>query len=739
MADANLLDSRVIPAAAMPADRRRFALGMAAAFTAVSVVAAASLYAIHTELTASALSRRTALATLAATTLAEKFDRTLDVGVALATRVRFRELIELGQWADAALILSNVPRDLPYVDRIGLVARDGALVAGVPEVLVPGRQNRADFDWFRDVMRDGRPHLSRIYRRPAAPQVNIFVAAVPIRSGTGDLLGVMSVQMEVERFFSWLRGIDIGAGGTFLVVDRAGTAAYRPGLPANADAADLSGYPAVQAALAGRSGVDISREGNGGVELVAAYSPVGKHGWGVVAAQPAAEVFRTRNLLLALAAGAYLLVAACFLVYLRLRFSRQRERIAEERRLAREALQRHAERLRVLHGIDKAILQGRSPQDIAGAVVQPLRELLGVPRAIVNLIDARRGDVEWLAAAGRQRTHVGPGVRFPARFLGETEALARGEPQVIDTRRLPPGPEVDALVASGVHVYMAVPMISGGELIGAISFGGETGVFPPEQVTIAEEVAAQLAIAISQARLVDRVQRHSEELEARVRERTAELEAFSYSVSHDLRAPLRAVDGFAGLLEREHAAQLDAEGRRLLAVVRASAVRMGRLVDDLLNFSRVTRLELAPGPLDMRELAASVVAELSPQHPAARVDIGELPPAKGDHALLRQVFVNLVGNALKYSAKVAEPRVEIGGRAGDGVCEYWVRDNGAGFDPRYAGKLFGVFQRLHGEEQFEGTGVGLAIVQRVVARHGGRVRAEGEVGRGATFTFSLPA
>jgi light-regulated signal transduction histidine kinase (bacteriophytochrome) len=309
---------------------------------------------------------------------------------------------------------------------------------------------------------------------------------------------------------------------------------------------------------------------------------------------------------------------------------------------------------------------------------------------------------------------------------------------VIDTRKLPPGPEVDALVASGVHIYMAVPMISGGELIGAISFGDETGRFPAEQVTIAEEVAAQLAIAIAQARLVDRVRRHSEELEERVRERTAELEAFSYSVSHDLRAPLRAIDGFAGLLEREHAAQLDAEGRRLLAVVRASALRMSRLIDDLLNFSRLSRLEPSPQPLDMRELAASVVAELSAQYPAARVELGALPPAKGDHALLRQVLLNLVGNALKYSAKHAQPLVEIGGTAGEGGNEYWVRDNGAGFDPRYAGKLFGVFQRLHSPDEFEGTGVGLAIVQRIVTRHGGTIRAEAEPGRGATFIFEFP-
>lgn len=217
-----------------------------------------------------------------------------------------------------------------------------------------------------------------------------------------------------------------------------------------------------------------------------------------------------------------------------------------------------------------------------------------------------------------------------------------------------------------------------------------------------------------------------------------ELESFSYSVSHDLRAPLRAVDGYAQMLQEDYAAALDDEGRRLLGVVRSEAGRMGQLIDDLLEFSRTGRQALKLDAVDMEALAREAAAQLGAGFPGAAVEIACLPQAKGDRAMLKQVWLNLIGNGLKYSARRPQPQVEVGGRADGEEAEYWVRDNGAGFDSRYANKLFGVFQRLHSAEEFPGTGVGLAIVQRVVARHGGRVRAEGAVDGGACFTFTLP-
>lgn len=412
-------------------------------------------------------------------------------------------------------------------------------------------------------------------------------------------------------------------------------------------------------------------------------------------------------------------------------------RLAIEHERDRRSLARHDERLRILAAIDQAMIAERPAEAIAAAVIQPLRELLDVPRAIVNRFDLASGSVEWVAAAGRRRTHVGPGVRYSLALMGDLDALGRGEPQVIDVHALPPGPEVEALLGSGVRWYMAVPMIAGGELTGAISFGGDSARFGTEQVAIAREVAAQLAIATRQTQLLERVRSHAAELESRVRERTAELESFSYSVSHDLRAPLRAIDGYARMLDEDYAGRLDAEAQRLIGVVRANARRMGQLIDDLLAFSRLGRQELSRARVDMTTLAREVAGELRPTS-AASVQVDELPPVQADAALVRQVWLNLIGNALKYSAKTARPCVEVGGREEGIEACYWVRDNGVGFDMRYADKLFGVFQRLHRADEFEGTGVGLAIVQRIVARHGGRVWAESRPGEGAAFYFCLP-
>ena len=239
----------------------------------------------------------------------------------------------------------------------------------------------------------------------------------------------------------------------------------------------------------------------------------------------------------------------------------------------------------------------------------------------------------------------------------------------------------------------------------------------------------------------------NEELEERVRARTAELgainselEAFSYSVSHDLRAPLRAIVGCSQLILEDHADQLDKDGKRLLAVVCTETQRMGQLIDDFLGFSRLSRQPVNSADIDMTALALSVfdalIATNKAQAPQLRIKT--LPPTRGDPSMLRQVFANLLDNAIKFSSGRKDALIEVGGSLTDDQNVYYVKDNGVGFDEKYSAKLFNVFQRLHSNDEFAGTGVGLALVQRIILRHAGRVWAESKLGEGAIFYFAMP-
>ncbi len=271
--------------------------------------------------------------------------------------------------------------------------------------------------------------------------------------------------------------------------------------------------------------------------------------------------------------------------------------------------------------------------------------------------------------------------------------------------------------------------------------GQRTGALESSNRELAGEVAnrteAERALRGLNANLEERDSRHTAELESTNRE----LESFSYSVAHDLRAPLRAIDGYSRMVEEDYGDRLDDDGKRMLAVVRGEAVRMGRLIDDLLSFSSMSRQAMEPVQnVDMtglaKDVARSLLRELDTER--VKVDISPLPSVAGDVLLLRQVWTNLLSNALKYSGTKPKSEILVTGELRDGDALFQVQDNGVGFDAKYAAKLFGVFQRLHKAEDFEGTGVGLAIVHRVVTRHGGNVRADSTPGEGATFHFTLP-
>lgn len=219
-----------------------------------------------------------------------------------------------------------------------------------------------------------------------------------------------------------------------------------------------------------------------------------------------------------------------------------------------------------------------------------------------------------------------------------------------------------------------------------------------------------------------------------------ELEAYTYSVSHDLRAPLRSIAGYSQILKEDYAEKLDPEGNRVIHVIVNNARRMGQLIDDLLDFSRTSRKEIIKADLKVDEMVRSIIGELMESAKDRKVDISVLPlePVYADVNMLRQVWINLISNALKYTGKRETPKIEIGSYIENNEAYYYIRDNGVGFNMEYKDKLFGVFQRLHKADEFEGTGVGLALVKRIITRHGGKIWADATLGEGATFYFSLP-
>ncbi|MBA3872005.1 MAG: GAF domain-containing protein [Anaerolineae bacterium] len=310
-------------------------------------------------------------------------------------------------------------------------------------------------------------------------------------------------------------------------------------------------------------------------------------------------------------------------------------------------------------------------------------------------------------------------------------------------------PEIlDLMQQLGLKSSMTVPLLAHGHSLGTLTLVmAESGRhFDNSDLALVEDLARRAALMIDNAKLFKETQQLNTELEQRVQERTAhltavnkELEAFSYSVSHDLRAPLRAVDGFSQALLEDYNDKLDEFGKDFLNRIRVESQRMGQLIDDLIGLSRFTRTEMILAPINLSNMVREIAGDLKAKEPDRDVEIliQDNLTGCGDERLIRVALQNLVGNAWKFTTKSPHPRIEFGSTIKDSTTEYFVRDNGAGFDMAYVHKLFGAFQRLHSMEEFSGTGIGLATVQRIMHRHGGLIRAEGALKVGASFYFTL--
>jgi signal transduction histidine kinase len=400
--------------------------------------------------------------------------------------------------------------------------------------------------------------------------------------------------------------------------------------------------------------------------------------------------------------------------------------------------------LRALHALAESINRSTALETVYPEALQALRRVARADRAAVLLLDAG-GVMRFVAWHG-----------LPDHYRAAVEghspwAADEADPRPVLTADPAREPSLAALLpllhAEGIASLAFIPIAHQGRLLGKLMLYFDTPhAMAAGEVRLALTVAEYLALAISRQRAVEEIHRLNAELEARVARRTRqleeanrEMEAFCHSVSHDLRAPLRALDGFARILLEDAGHVLDETDRGNLRRIIAASGRMGRLMDDLLRLSRIGRARMRLAQADLGRLAAAIAGRLRETSPERRIEIRieDGLHARVDTGLMRIALENLLENAWKYTRRNNAARIEFGRREEDGRTCFFVRDNGAGFDMGHAAKLFSPFRRAHAPDEYEGTGIGLAIVQRIVQRHGGRIRAEAAPGRGATFSFTL--
>ncbi|MEI6750745.1 MAG: ATP-binding protein [Bacteroidales bacterium] len=422
-----------------------------------------------------------------------------------------------------------------------------------------------------------------------------------------------------------------------------------------------------------------------------------------------------------------------------------------EQKKAMENLNRTADRLKILHALDATILASVDSTDkIAEKSLEHLWKLLQSKKASISIFDQVNKQLQVFESDAEGKQIVHETKNMTEEIISYLKKPIQCKIEKIEDILKVNSTSATADIANvkGIQSFLRVPLLSAKELFGIVNIGWENPrTITQEEIDITTEIASQITIALEKASLLKEIRLHASDLEERVTERTAqyeaankELETFSYSVSHDLRAPLRHINGFISLFLEHNSTQLTEEDLGYLAVVSKSAEDMGALIDALLAFSRLNRLELKKTNNNTLEIIDQGLKLFTEDIRARGIEmkIGPLPETYADLHLIRQVWINLISNAIKYTGKKEKAIIEIGSFVENDKTNFFIKDNGAGFDMKYSKKLFALFQRLHKQKDFGGIGIGLANINRIIMRHGGQCWAEGEKEKGATFYFSLP-
>ncbi|RUR86562.1 ATP-binding protein [Chlorogloeopsis fritschii PCC 9212] len=419
---------------------------------------------------------------------------------------------------------------------------------------------------------------------------------------------------------------------------------------------------------------------------------------------------------------------------------------------AEAVLKRYADRLQLLQTLDRAILQAETLQNIAQPALESLYGLVLAPLLVVALFDFDAQQATVFAVRSEGEPPLREGERFALSEFGEYDRWLEQRAIELDLTQFSSS-TLQRLVEQGICSLVSIPILIEGQMAGILGLGfSEPGSLSDDDMEIITEIANQLAIAVQQARLREELNRYTEELEQLVQDRTQQLEeanldleTYAYSISHDLREPLRAVQGFARILQEDYADRLDSQGQDLVHRIIKAIERMDSLLQDLLTYNRLNRRNLRLQPVNLTLVVTNAIDQLQVQIQERQAQIAVEAPllsVQGNFQTLVQVISNLISNAIKFTAAGVQPQVRVwtqkqSKEVGGDRVRLWVEDNGIGVMPQYQERIFGVFERLHGEDSYPGTGIGLAVVRRAIERMGGRVGVESAAGQGSRFWFEL--
>ncbi|MDQ7840923.1 MAG: ATP-binding protein [bacterium] len=694
-----------------------------------------------------------------------------------------------GDPAGCSRYLSQTLAWNPEYANLGVADADGAIrCSAVP---LAGPVNASEHAWFRRAVR-ARGFALGNFQSGQVAATPVVVAALPVLDRAGGVVRVVFAGLNLKKLADWAVPARLPAGSVLLALDSSGTVLFRHPDHEKWVGRSIPHVEIARAMLAGSGKGAAEALGEDGVRRLYGIASVAgaeeagalHFGVGIPTAVVLGPADRDlgRNLLL-LGIVALLAMAVSWRVAASLVIRPVDALMAVARRLtegdlsARTGLRHgedevgrlaHAfdgmaeglqarqaellgqqEYLGRLHEITRAALAAPDLRTMLQTLADRLVEVIGADACRVNLWDQTRRQPVLAAATGMD-PHAVPWVQVePGEATITGSALAAGRAIVVedllDTPYLSPRIAATIPFRSG----LGVPLIAGGEKLGALAmFFNDRHHFTPDEIARAEQAGGVMALALQRALLLEQVRTHASELERRVVERTteleaanADLEAFGYSVAHDLRAPLRAIQGFGQALREDHAGRLDEKGQDYLRRIESAAEGLDRMIQDLLAYSRLGRLEMRLQPVDLGEVVGEVLAEMEEeirgQEAEVRVE-DPLPVIRGHRTVLTQVLVNLISNALKFVEAGTAPRVRLAAEPRDGRVRLWVEDNGIGIAPEHQERIFRVFERLHGSEAYSGTGIGLAIVRRGVERMGGRVGVESAGGQGSRFWIELP-